>query len=196
MTLLLVVAVLVAGVGLATVGAFSRPTRVMSVLVVVAFGVATVPVMMSDHVRTSEVEAAPSEPQDPVDFFARRVRKSLNDVGARLDLANELLAAGNFSGAMTEYLSALKLDPENADAHARVALLLFRGGLTKPALRSVERALTLRPDLPEALYVKGLITMMGLKKPAEAKVILRHYLEVAPFGSYVADVERLLEIRL
>ena len=97
---------------------------------------------------------------------------------------------------MTEYLTVLQLDPNNADAYARIGLLLFRAGLTKQALKSVDQALVLRPDLPEALYVKGLITMMGLKKPAEAKKIFRHYLEVAPFGAYVGDVKRLLEIKL
>ncbi|MGH2753877.1 MAG: tetratricopeptide repeat protein [Actinomycetota bacterium] len=187
---------LVAGAGLVAVGLFTRASRVMIVLAVLASTLASVPAVLSDEVRTSDVAVEPAEREDPIDFFARRVRRSPNDVGARSDLAAELLSAGNFRGAMTEYLAVLQLDPENADAHARVALLLFRGGLTKPALRSVERALTLRPDLPEALYVKGLITMMGLKKPNEAKKILRLYLEVAPFGAYVADVERLLEIEL
>lgn len=189
------VASVVAGLGLGALGIFTRATRTMAVLLVGAFVLASIPMLLADPVRTSDVSAAPAEKEDPVDFFARRVRKSPNDVGARLDLAGSLLSAGNFQGAMTEYLAVLQLDPANADAHARMGLLLFRGGLTKPALRSVDRALTLRPDLPEALYVKGLITMMGLKKPGEAKKIFRRYLEVAPFGSYVTDVERLLELK-
>ena len=188
-------ATVVAGLGLGAIGAFSRATRTMAVLIALAFLAASVPLLMSDPFRTPHVAAAPAEQEDPIDFFAQRVRKSPNDVGPRLDLAAELLAAGNFQGAMTEYLSVLQLDPDNADAHARMGLLLFRGGLTEQALKSVERALASRPDLPEALYVKGLITMMGLKKPATAKRIFRHYLEVAPFGAYVDDVQRLLEGR-
>lgn len=188
-------ATVIAGIGLAAVGMFTRATRVMAVLIVGAFAIASVPLMLSDPVRTSEVSAGPVEEQDPVDFFAQRVRKSPNDVGARLDLAASLMSAGNFQGAMTEYLSVLQLEPDNPDAHARMGLLLFRGGLTKPALKSVDRALSLRADLPEALYVKGLITLMGLKKPNDAEQIFERYLEVAPFGAYIGDIERLLELQ-
>ncbi|HEV2756535.1 MAG TPA: tetratricopeptide repeat protein [Actinomycetota bacterium] len=180
--------------GLAIVGILTRSSAAMAVLLAAAFAVASVPLLLSDPQKTSTVSGRVGDPEDPVDFFADRVADRPNDVSARLDLAAELLSAGNFKGAMTEYLAALQLDPANAGAHARVGLLLFRGGLTKPALRAVDRALTLSPDLPEGLYVKGLVTTMGLKRPAEGRRIFRRYLEVAPFGAYVEDVLRLLEM--
>ncbi|MGH2807624.1 MAG: tetratricopeptide repeat protein [Actinomycetota bacterium] len=184
---------LVAVAGLGAVGVFTRATRLMAVLLVLSFAFASVPSLMADEQRTAEASETP-ERQNPIDFFADRVAERPNNVSARLDLAAALLSAGNFQGAMTEYLSVLQLDPNNATAHARVALILFRGGLTKQALGAVDRSLEIQPQLPEALYVKGLITMMGLERPAEAKELFRTYLEVAPFGAYVADVERLLEM--
>jgi hypothetical protein len=48
----------------------------------------------------------------------------------------------------------------------------------------VDRVLAASPDYPEALYVRGLINLMGLRRPKAAERDFSAYLAVAPFGSH------------
>jgi non-specific serine/threonine protein kinase len=70
---------------------------------------------------------------------------------------------GNFEFAMQMYQHAIRLDPDFALAYAGVAhvcglLVEFQGGdplWIKKGILSAERALTLRPDLPEAISARA-----------------------------------------
>ena len=48
----------------------------------------------------------------------------------------------------------------------------------------VDRVLAADPKYPEALYVRGLINLMGLRRPRAAMSDFSAYLAVAPFGSH------------
>jgi hypothetical protein len=56
----------------------------------------------------------------------------------------------------------------------------------------VDRVLAAHPNYPEALYVRGLILLMGLRQPEAAERDLTAYLAVAPSGAYRTAVETLL----
>jgi cytochrome c-type biogenesis protein CcmH/NrfG len=165
-------------------------------LLAVALALSTVPLLASPEEK-SDPSAEPLEREqqtDPIASLERRIRATPDDVRARLDLAGAYLALGDVRAATVAYLDVLKLDRRNTVAHTRLALLLFRAGLKRQALASVNRALALRHGDPEALYVKGLILFMGFKKPARAASMFETYLKEAPFGSYRPAVERLLDI--
>jgi cytochrome c-type biogenesis protein CcmH/NrfG len=138
--------------------------------------------------------AAASGSATPLSFFERRVREQPQDVAARLDLAQQLLDAGDVRGATQQYLHALQLDPRNPEANTMVGLLLYMSGLTSEGLRAVNRALQVQPNFPEALFVKGVILLRGLGEPERAAPFLRSYLETAPFGSYRSEAEKLLRL--
>jgi tetratricopeptide (TPR) repeat protein len=129
-----------------------------------------------------------------LEFFQRRVREHPGDAAAHLDLGQRYLDAGQVKQATLEYVTALKLDPSNVEAHTNLGLLLFQAGLPAEGLRSVEQALAVDPRYPEALYAKGLIQLMGLRRPQAAAAAFRAYLAAAPFGSHRAAVERLLRL--
>lgn len=128
---------------------------------------------------------------DPLSFFEERVREHPDDLAARLDLADRYLAEGEVSGAIEQYTEALRIDPGNAEAHARLGFLLFRAGRPQEGLAEVDRALETDPRYPEALYFRGAI-LFSLQRPAEAEAALRDYLEAAPFGAYREDARDLL----
>ncbi|MGH2697110.1 MAG: tetratricopeptide repeat protein, partial [Actinomycetota bacterium] len=95
-------------------------------------------------------------PFDPLGFFEARVRQHPRDVAARLDLAHRYLDAGRVNEAIDQYLSALHLDPDNAEAHAHLGLVLHLAGRSQEGLEEVERALATEPRYPEAMFLKGL----------------------------------------
>lgn len=125
-------------------------------------------------------------------FFQQRVAEHPNDVAARLDLAQRYLQAGDARSAVVQYLAALNLDPRNAEAQANLGFVLYAAGRAQDGLRAVEQALAADPNYPEALYFKGVILLRGLRRPAEAAVAFRAYLDAAPFGSHRSEVESLL----
>jgi tetratricopeptide (TPR) repeat protein len=139
------------------------------------------------------VNVAGTTPGDPLAFFEQRVRDHPSDVAARLDLADRYLQTGNVQGAITQYLATLQLDPRNAEAHANLGLVLFRAGRPQEALDAENQALKTDAGYAEALYFKGVILLDGLNRPAEAADAFRAYLNEAPFGSYRAEVQKLLK---
>lgn len=132
-------------------------------------------------------------PGDPLAFFEARGRESPGDVAARLDLAHRYLDAGRPGQAAPEYLAAIALDPDNAEAHAHLGLILHMTGRPEGALKAVERALASDPRYPEALFFKGVILLKGLNRPEEAAEALELYLQAAPFGSERQKATALLE---
>ena len=94
--------------------------------------------------------------------------------------------------ARTQYLTALKLDPSNAEARASLGYVLYRSDRPSEGLLAENQALAASSNYPEALYYKGLILLNGLHRSTEASGAFRGYLDAAPFGSRRAEVEKLL----
>lgn len=135
---------------------------------------------------TAELEA--------VDAAVRQVRRQPRSVSAHLALAHAYTRARQPQLATVEYLATLRIAPGNAEANTALALVAFTSGNAEQAERMVDRALRTRPGYPEALYVRGLVLAMGLKRPAAAERDLRAYLDRAPFGSHRQTVRAVLAL--
>jgi len=123
-----------------------------------------------------------------------QVKQNPKDVSAHLALAEAFAAAGAGQQAAVEYLAVTRLDPANAEANTSLALLAFQVGRAAQAKTMVDRVLTADPKYPEALYVRGLVDLMGLRRPTAAQHDFRAYLTVAPFGSHRAAAATLLAL--
>lgn len=74
------------------------------------------------------------------------------DAGARRDLGDTLLAAGDAEAAVSEYQAMLSLEPhDRAGAHYRLAAALNEAGDREAARREVLQALEIAPRYSEAL---------------------------------------------
>jgi tetratricopeptide (TPR) repeat protein len=87
-----------------------------------------------------------------------------------------------------------RLDPANPAANTTLALIAFEVGRPGQARTMVDRVLTANPTYPEALYVRGLVDLMGLRNAKAAERDFRSYLAVAPFGSHRAAAATLLAL--
>jgi len=123
-----------------------------------------------------------------------QVKQHPKDVSAHLTLAEAYAAAGAGQLAAVEYLAVTRLDPANAEANTSLALLAFEVGRAAQGKAMVDRVLAANPDYPEALYVRGLINLMGLRRPAAAEHDFHAYLAVAPFGSHRTAAVTLLAL--
>lgn len=123
-----------------------------------------------------------------------QVKQHPKDVSAHLTLAEAYAAAGAGQLAAVEYLAVTRLDPANAEANTSLALLAFDVGRAAQGKAMVDRVLAADPRYPEALYVRGLINLMGLRRPRAAERDFSAYLAVAPFGSYRTAAATLLAL--
>jgi cytochrome c-type biogenesis protein CcmH/NrfG len=123
-----------------------------------------------------------------------QVKQNPKDVSAHLTLAEAYAAAGAGQLAAVEYLAVTRLDPANAEANTNLALLAFEVGRAAQGKAMVDRVLAADPKYPEALYVRGLITLMGLRRPRAAERDFSAYLAVAPFGSHRTAAVTLLAL--
>jgi cytochrome c-type biogenesis protein CcmH/NrfG len=123
-----------------------------------------------------------------------QVKQDPKDVSAHLALAEAFAAAGAGQEAAVEYLAVTRLDPTNAEANTSLALLAFEVGRAAQAKTMVNHVLTANPKYPEALYVRGLVDLMGLRQPTAAQHDFSAYLTVAPFGSHRAEAATLLAL--
>lgn len=107
----------------------------------------------------------------------RRAAEAAPDYAdAHNNLGNLLRARGRSGDALAAYRRAVEADPGHAFAHNNLAnLLARRGGEPDSALRHYRRAITIRPDYPEARFNLGLL-LEGLGREREA---LAHYRETA-----------------
>ncbi len=123
-----------------------------------------------------------------------QVKQNPKDVSAHLTLAEAYAAAGASQLAAVEYLAVTRLDPANAEANTNLALLALEVGRAAQGKAMVDRALAAHPNYPEALYVRGLINLMGLRKAKAAERDFSAYLAVAPFGSHRTAAITLLAL--
>jgi len=123
-----------------------------------------------------------------------QVKQNPKEVSAHLTLAEAYAAAGASQLAAVEYLAVTRLDPANAEANTNLALLALEVGRAAQGKAMVDRVLAADPKYPEALYVRGLINLMGLRRPRAAERDFGAYLTVAPFGSQRTAAVTLLAL--
>jgi hypothetical protein len=123
-----------------------------------------------------------------------QVKQHPKDVSAHLTLAEAYAAAGAGQLTVVEYLAVTRLDPANAEANTNLALLAFEVGRAAQGKAMVDRVLAANPHYPEALYVRGLINLMGLHLAKAAERDFSTYLAVAPFGSHRTAAVTLLAL--
>jgi tetratricopeptide (TPR) repeat protein len=164
---------------------------VVALVAVLALSAGLVPALLrSLHDRSPSASALFGA--SSLAYFEQRVRAHPHDVAARLDLAHRYLDAGLLGQSFDQYRSALLLDPNNADALAHLGILLHLSGKPKAALAAEQKALSIDPTYPDALFYEGVVLLKGLNRPADAVGPLSAYLKASPYGSEGPEARKLL----
>jgi cytochrome c-type biogenesis protein CcmH len=94
--------------------------------------------------------------------------------------------------AIEGFKRALAADPNQPEAHAYMGFILMQAGHGDGALMAFDKALGLAPNLPMALWGKGMTLYQGKKDYAGAKELFEKLLQIMPVGQERVEVERIL----
>jgi cytochrome c-type biogenesis protein CcmH/NrfF len=94
--------------------------------------------------------------------------------------------------AIEAFKQALAADPNQPEAHAYMGFILIQAGHADGALMAFDKALGLAPNLPMALWGKGMTLYQGKKDYAGAKEVFEKLLQIMPVGKERVEVERIL----
>lgn len=117
----------------------------------------------------------PAELRTPLEFETLDVDKA----SELLNRGTELLGQGKISEAIELYQTAIKLNPEDEDAHYNLAIALGRHGQHDAAIKEYQEALRIYPDYTEAHINLGNL-LVARKQIPEAIQHFREALKIAP----------------
>lgn len=135
-----------------------------------------------DSLRIAQLEAA--------------VRQDSTNVPALIELGHLYLAQGLIEKAILVDTMAIHLQPDapaSAEAFAHLGMILWSMGQTDGALKALDKAVFLRPELPEALLYRGIILFAGAQDMRAAAEAFDHYLAVAPPDANTGRIRAMRE---
>ncbi|HEV2859593.1 MAG TPA: tetratricopeptide repeat protein [Pyrinomonadaceae bacterium] len=121
------------------------------------------------------------DPAGAARAFRQAVAARPADARAHFFLATSLEQAGDEPGALEAYRALARLQPDAAEGHLGVGVLLTkRGGAgADEGIRELQRAVSIKPDLYEALIALGR-ALVASGRPSEAVEPLRRASALAP----------------
>ena len=121
------------------------------------------------------------DPAGAARAFRQATAARPSDARAHFFLATSLEQAGDEPGALEAYRALARLRPDAAEGHLGVGVLLTkRGGAgAEEGIRELQRAVSIKPDLYEALIALGR-ALVSNWRPAEAVEHLRRAAALAP----------------
>jgi cytochrome c-type biogenesis protein CcmH len=99
---------------------------------------------------------------------------------------------GNWSQAIETFKKVLASDPNQAEAHAYMGLILAQAGHLDGALTAFDRALAAAPNLPMALWGKGMVLYQTGGDPAEARRLLQKVSGLMQPGPEKEEVDKTI----
>ena len=85
-----------------------------------------------------------------------------DDVTAWIDLGNLYFDTGNHEKAITAYIKALEIDPNNANVMNDLAVMYRRTGQPKKAIEAFDKAIKIDPGNETVRFNKGIVLMHDL----------------------------------
>lgn len=112
-------------------------------------------------------------------YYQRAIALRPLSVEARLGFIYPASSVGNWDKVITQYLSILKIDPNNTTANYRLGLIYYGRKEYQQAYRHFEKVVNLYPFDYDALHMYAW-TNYQLKKTREARVLFQKALLVRP----------------
>jgi tetratricopeptide (TPR) repeat protein len=125
-----------------------------------------------------------------------RVQRDSTNIPALIELGHLYLTQGLLAKAVVVDTIAIRLDPDaegTAGAFADIGMILWSLGQTDGALKSLDKAVFLHPDLPDALLYRGIILFAGVKDMRAAAQAFERYLAVTPPDANTGRVRAMLD---
>lgn len=111
---------------------------------------------------------------------------------AALAQGKQAFAQQEFPAAIEAFKRVLTADPNNAEAHSYMGFILMQASHGDGALMAFDKALSQAPNLPMALWGKGMVLYQDKKDYAGARQIFERLLTLVPPGAERNEVAKVL----
>jgi tetratricopeptide (TPR) repeat protein len=98
----------------------------------------------------------------------------------------------DFPKAIDSFKKALAADPSNPEAHAYMGFILIHAGHGDGALMAFDKALSIAPNFPMALWGRGTVLYQDKKDYAGAREIFERLLNIVPPGEERNEIAKVL----
>jgi cytochrome c-type biogenesis protein CcmH len=115
-----------------------------------------------------------------------------NETARLLQEGKQAFGKQDWPRAVEAFKQALVADPNHPEAHAYMGFILFQAGHADGALMAFDKALAIAPNLPMALWGKGMTLYQGKKDYAGAKEVFEKLLQIMPAGAERVQIEKIL----
>ncbi len=131
------------------------------------------------------------KPADAVRLYQDVITNDLGAYMAHAHLAGLYRRFKMWDKAVAEARAAVQANPDDASLLVDLGSILEEAGRLPDAATAFQDAVTLDPHLPIATYQLGLADV-ELRKPAEAKTVLQHFVAIAPhrLSAQIADAKQ------
>ena len=108
--------------------------------------------------------------------------------------AEKSMVKGDYSGALKNYVAALKVNPRDIEALTYAGWLSFLAGAQKQAVPLLQTAVRIQPSYPDAHAFLGIVLLRSHQQQGLAMAQLRQYLRLVPSGQMSEQVRRVLQV--
>jgi cytochrome c-type biogenesis protein CcmH len=115
-----------------------------------------------------------------------------SEVTSSLQEGKAAFAKQDWTKAIDAFKKALASDPNQAEAHAYMGFILVQAGHADGALLAFDKALAVAPNLPMALWGKGMTLYQAKQDYAGAREAFEKLLRMMPPGQERSEVEKVL----
>ena len=152
----------------------------------VSFGLA-LGIMLSQSVRPRL-----SESDTMTGDFLTGTGSPNNTARAALAEGKTAFAHREFPKAIEAFKKVLAADPDNPEAHSYMGYILLQAGHDDGALMAFDKALSRAPNLPMALWGKGMALYQGKKDFPAAREVFEKLLSLVPPGEERNEIVKVL----
>lgn len=128
-----------------------------------------------------------------LDKPSHEIPDKTEDLQSLIKSGNSEYDRGRYEEAVQYYEKALKIDGDRVDVLTDLATCYYFIGYISRSLEMFDKALTVDPDYPNALYNKGVVLKEGRGNLKAAAEVWRRYLQVAPDGYYAVNVKNYMD---
>jgi cytochrome c-type biogenesis protein CcmH len=114
------------------------------------------------------------------------------DARAALNEGKRAFDNQEFPKAIEAFKKVLAVEPNNAEAHSYMGFILIHAGHADGALMAFDKALAQAPNLPMALWGKGMILYRDKQDYTGARRIFEHLLTMVPAGEERNEIAKVL----
>ena len=141
---------------------------------------------------TQSIRPRTSENDTMTGDFMTGTTPPSGDVRAAMNDGKQAFAQKDFPKAIDAFKKVLAANPSNPEAHAYMGFILVQAGHGDGALMAFDKALSIAPNFPMALWGRGMVLYQDKKDYAGAREIFERLLNIVPPGEERNEIAKVL----